>query len=200
MTLRHFLSSALWLLTLGCQAHSSLVVGFNSLPAFSGSWRSQCYPEMQIDASTYREVTISTSKLSTRDYFFDPNLTCETADLYMITETHQIFHLPQPEPNSEVDDPQKVDFQNQRRLRTIVRAELISEFNAQNHCGFSNWVVNEPKDISASADCGFDREYEFSIYQSVNGQLLFGVFSSELDGSSDSKRPNQVSKFPLFRW
>jgi hypothetical protein len=64
-------------------------------------------------------------------------------------------------------------------------------------CGISTWQVGQAEDISHTS-CAITPpgQLGYTIYQIVNGQLIFGavgVSGSSTDGTSDANRPTSLS-------
>ena len=83
-------------------------------------------------------------------------------------------------------------------LVTPLNASVVSSYNTNSFCGFTNWALGVAKDVAglvcngeqvtASGTAGFD------IYYASNGVLNFGLFDASHDGSSASTRPVDLDK------
>lgn len=85
---------------------------------------------------------------------------------------------------------------------TLLDATLVSYYNANSYCGFTNWAINVAKNIagltcdgstiSAAGTTGYD------IYYASNGILNFGLYDASHDGMSTATRPVAIDPVYSF--
>ncbi|WP_415062936.1 hypothetical protein [Bdellovibrio sp.] len=107
----------------------------------------------------------------------------------------------------------KIDLTLSTLTTTVWSSSLISSFNSNNHCGISNWSVGETRSIlglicdSKQMGQAGDKFYDIYGVQVVGdslmgvraGDLLFGSKSTSYDGSSENKRPVNLSSSLTYR-
>lgn len=103
-----------------------------------------------------------------------------------------------------------LDTQGQAQQLLDSYAAFITELNDMEFCGFTNWAIGEPQDVTG-ATCvyvtvvaGAVQGYpvptlaaaatEYNIYKVDNGFLFYGEASQDFDTTTADKRPGTIAK------
>lgn len=79
---------------------------------------------------------------------------------------------------------------------TPLSATIVSYYNTNSYCGFTNWTLNVAKNITG-LNCGGDQisaagTVGYDIYYASNGILNFGLYDSTHNGTSTVTRPEEL--------
>ena len=118
----------------------------SSSTAYEGTYLSSCDSDKRI----YQiDISGSTSTLTIKDYK-DSN--CQTDEgEHIITETITLgdnVTVTKNTDNSSIT-AQKIDFTKTKHTYTMKNSTDVTNNNASEACGFSDWEINVPKDISS---------------------------------------------------
>jgi hypothetical protein len=82
---------------------------------------------------------------------------------------------------------------------TPTSASWVSQFNTNSECGYTDWTLNQPKEI-AGRTCNYFGGVTpaagsplYTIYSIQSSVLYLGKLTSSLDGSTPEKRPTTLS-------
>ena len=179
----------------------SLLLSLNlfSTPLYSipsGNWATDCVSGVE------RRQSYVSNFVRTEETFFTA-LNCEQPNVRFITTGHVSALTPDPQ-----SEHRKINFTYQQVDLSLHRAELVSHFNQRRVCGFSDWQLNEPKEITG-LNCELfqtgtvtrvaaagDRRY--GIYAIEGDRLYYGQLSISTDGSSEDKRPKVLNRTIVY--
>jgi len=89
---------------------------------------------------------------------------------------------------------------------TLLLPEILSHYNQKKICGFSNWKLNEKKEITGSTNCvGFQPPKVevplYEIYSSITtDSVKFSFFPNVNFNSDPTKRPKTISEDAALFW
>ena len=74
---------------------------------------------------------------------------------------------------------------------------LVDAYNEKELCGFKDWALNQPKELS-SLNCDGSQfpasgDVSYQSIKEVEGGIVFGDLTTNADGSSVDKRPDEFS-------
>lgn len=101
------------------------------------------------------------------------------------------------------NQPAWIDFAYSEIEITVFVKEVVEDFNARKVCGFTNWSVAMPQQITGLNCALFNMNKEtkipsagdmkFGIYKIETDHLYYGQMTKEKDSSSPEKRPSEFS-------
>ena len=163
-----------------------------------GRWEQDCYEHKQKTEVFYPEHVSFFE-----NYYVDDR--CNQA-LFTFKSTGA-YSLPGP---ANVDlGTEKMDFRFEQVEVLLKRQDLVDQFNAEKTCGFSDWVINEAKDITALL-CDFFSsakpvhipaagEMRYGIYKMAGDELYLGRLTLNQNGRSEGTRPTDLDLSPYLK-
>ncbi|MCX6130996.1 MAG: hypothetical protein NTX25_18300 [Proteobacteria bacterium] len=85
---------------------------------------------------------------------------------------------------------QEFDYTASSYLLTLHDASLVTSFNQNLFCGFSDWKIEVEKDLSKS-EC-FMSKTQYSLIKVESNKLFWGRTTDQLDESTAAKRPTEI--------
>lgn len=102
----------------------------------------------------------------------------------------------------------EMDYQFSRVSITVYSNELLQNFKTRKVCGFTNWSLNSPREITGLR-CAFFSEKEmqvpnngegrFGIWKVENRKLYFGKLTPSHPATSPETRPIEWDPRPYFK-
>ena len=107
---------------------------------------------------------------------------------------------------SFANNTKDVDIQYQNVLYTLHNQDAVDYANDDELCGYSDWTLDTPKDISGKTCNDFLFPYhgqtEFSIYQMTVADsaktLLFGTLATSMRGSIPEERQTTLDDSAIY--
>ncbi|MEQ1721977.1 MAG: hypothetical protein ABL930_02295 [Pseudobdellovibrio sp.] len=102
------------------------------------------------------------------------------------------------------EDSRFIDFTYERINLSVFKQNVIDDFNKRKVCGFNDWKVSVPQNITGLKCAIFNYTKEtqipkhgdmkYGIYLVEENRLYYGQPSQILDGSTPSKRPTEFRR------
>lgn len=154
-----------------------------------GLWSTQCLKGL------IKSQTLGTNNEIRLSENFYQDAACTQASFEFKTNGAVFF-------NSE--QPLFIDFVYEDIQMTLYKNNLVVDFNSRKVCGFDNWKIAEPQDITGRLCAIFNigketqiprrNDFKYGIYSIENEKLYYGKLSSQFDGNSPEKRPQQLNR------
>jgi hypothetical protein len=158
----------------------------------NGTWNKQCDPDMEEGESESATATITGSNFSQEMNFWFNSTTCTgipdaTATL---TASFGLGAQLTTTLNGSNVTATEIDITWESYDITPNTQEMVSQFNANNGCGFNDWVLNSPKDLLGSK-CGPDPIQYDLLY--IDDTVTPNVM---LSGDDDQGAPIDENGYP----
>jgi hypothetical protein len=192
---RNAILVAPWIFALGCGALTSLDP--KDPKALVGTWNSPCFLSTSSRDAVWTDTYTDTTRTRVFQYY-DPSDGCTTRQTYHDTRVNQYVL------GAASGSATKYDVTQISNTRTYSSQSRVDAANAAAHFGYTNWVVDQPKDISGRAFSATD-----TVPAQVNGTRYYGIYalahssgtwslqygddSGVDDGSSDALRPTSLT-------
>ncbi len=156
----------------------------------AGAWVSAC-----TDSVIYRATFTESTFVATATPY--SNTSCTAVTSFRQTYTYSYSG------GDDVDQPEGAKTLDYTVSKVEITPLTTTEANGRNSvtaCGFSDWAVNVPKDITSG--CGGPSsagETTYDIYKIDNGRLFTGDLTGSNDGTTASKRPTGLQSISLSK-
>jgi hypothetical protein len=131
----------------------------------NGTWNSGCIAYIGDGESEKWVLTVSGSAFSQEENFWFDSTTCSGASdvTFSISGTLTLSSELTATMNGSNVTATRADVAFSSNEGTINNPDLVADFNANEECGFDDWVVDTPKDLIGT-DCSLDSPFKDVLY------------------------------------
>ena len=156
----------------------------------AGTYVTPCYPIFS-ESMDIKTVVTATEIITTNTQYHDGSCSVPRREFFN-TQTYKLVGI-----SSLYTDTYDMNIVEGKMFITPFTAAAVAELNGLNHCGYSDWQINMPKNISGSQPCQAYPEgaLVYSIARSINDTLELGIrldYNDPTPGSSEFYRLTQL--------